>query len=54
MAIATAGMVAEVVLGIVASRNEGQLDQRNFALAHQINGYVTLGAVAAGFGVLTF
>ena len=54
MAVATAGMAAEIVLGILSARSEGQLIQRNYALAHQINGYVTLGAVTAGFAVLTF
>lgn len=54
MAVATAGMLAEVVLGVMSAHNEGQLSQRNYALAHQINGYVTLGAVATGFAVLTF
>jgi len=54
MAVATAGMVAEIALGILSAKNEGQLSQRNYALAHQINGYVTLGAVATGFTVLVF
>jgi hypothetical protein len=54
MATATAGMVAEIVLGIVTSSRGGRLSQRDFALAHQIIGYTTLVATAAGFTVLTF
>ena len=54
MATATAGMVAQAVLGIVVASKEGALSQRDFALAHQITGYVTFAAVAAGFTVLTF
>ena len=54
MAVATAGMAAEIVLGILSARAEGTLEQRNYALAHQVNGYVTFAAVAAGFTVLAF
>ena len=54
MIVATAGMVTLVVLGIVTSRSEGSLSQRDFALAHQIVGYTTLAATATGFGVLFF
>src|SRR5207302_5562876 len=39
MAVATAGMAAEIVLGILAASKEGKLSQRDFALAHQIIGY---------------
>jgi hypothetical protein len=54
MAVATAGFVAEIALGILAAHNEGQESQRNYALAHQINGYVTAAAIATGFVVLVF
>jgi len=54
MAVATAGMVAQVVLGPITASKEGQLSQRDFALAHQIVGYTTLVATYAGFMVLTF
>jgi hypothetical protein len=54
MAVATAGMVAQVVLGPITASKEGQLSQRDFALAHQIIGYTTLVATYAGFLVLTF
>lgn len=54
MATATAGMIAQVVLGIAAARNDGAPSQRDFALAHQIIGYGTLAATATGFFALTF
>ena len=54
MAVATAGMVAQVVLGPITGSKEGQLSQRDFALAHQIIGYTTLVATYTGFLVLTF
>ncbi|HYR18889.1 MAG TPA: hypothetical protein VEQ15_05315, partial [Myxococcales bacterium] len=54
MAVATAGLVAQVVLGPITASKEGQLSQRDFALAHQIIGYTTLVATYAGFLVLTF
>jgi hypothetical protein len=54
MAVATAGIVAQVVLGPITASKEGQLSQRDFALAHQIVGYTTLVATYTGFLVLTF
>ena len=54
MAVATAGIVAQVVLGPITASKEGQLSQRDFALAHQIIGYTTLVATYTGFLVLTF
>src|SRR4051812_34423563 len=42
MATATAGMVTQIVLGIVTSSRKGSISQRDFALAHQIVGYTTL------------
>jgi hypothetical protein len=54
MAVATAGLVTQIVLGIVTAHSEGSLSQRDVALAHQIVGYTTLAATAAGFFVLTF
>jgi hypothetical protein len=54
MATATAGMAAQIILGIVTASREGHISQRDFALAHQIVGYTTLVATAAGFTVLTF
>lgn len=54
MGVATAGMVTQILLGIVTASKEGSVSQRDFALAHQIVGFTTFGATAAGFGVLTF
>jgi len=54
MSVAAAGMAAQIVLGIVTASKEGQPVQRDFALAHEIIGYSTLVAAAAGFTVLTF
>ncbi len=54
MAVATAGMVAEVVLGIVAASKNGSLSQRDFALGHQIIGYTTAVATAGGFIAITW
>jgi hypothetical protein len=54
MAVATAGIVAQVVLGPITASKEGQLSQRDYALAHQIIGYTTLVATYTGFLVLTF
>jgi hypothetical protein len=54
MAVATAGMAAQIVLGILTSGKEGTLAQRDYALAHQIVGYTTLAATTTGFLVLVF
>jgi hypothetical protein len=54
MGVATAGMVTQILLGILTAGKEGSVSQRDFALAHQIVGFTTFGATAAGFGVLTF
>ena len=54
LAVATAGMIAQIVLGPVIASKQGQLSQRDFALAHQIVGYATFAATAAGAVVLTF
>ena len=54
MSVASAGMAAQIVLGIVTAAKEGQVSQRDFALAHQIVGYGTFAAALTGFTVLTF
>jgi hypothetical protein len=54
MTIASAGMAAQIVLGIVTASKEGQPVQRDLALAHQIIGYTALVSTYAGFLVLTF
>jgi len=54
MAVATAGMVAQVVLGVVAAAKQGNISQRDYALAHQIVGYTTAVATAGGFVAITW
>jgi hypothetical protein len=54
MGVATAGMVTQIILGIVTASKGGEVSQRDFALAHQIVGYTTFAATAVGFAVLTF
>jgi hypothetical protein len=54
MGVATAGMVTQIILGIVTASKGGEVSQRDYALAHQIVGYTTFAATAVGFAVLTF
>lgn len=54
MSLATAGMLTQVVLGIVTANAEGQLRQVNLVTAHQVIGYATLGAVGAGALMIVF
>jgi cytochrome b561 len=54
LAIASVGMLTQIILGPIIASKEGQLSQRDFALAHQIVGYTTLVATATGAVALTF
>lgn len=54
LAIASAGILAQIILGPVIASKEGQRSQRDFALAQQIVGYTSLAATATGAAVLTF
>ncbi|HVP67951.1 MAG TPA: hypothetical protein VMT17_11870 [Anaeromyxobacteraceae bacterium] len=54
MFTATAGMAAQVALGIWTTSREGYLNQQSIATAHLVVGYVTLLAVATGVGALVF
>ncbi|OJT19506.1 hypothetical protein BO221_34575 [Archangium sp. Cb G35] len=54
VSLATAGMLTQVVLGLVTASREGQLSQVNLATAHQVVGYATLGAVGAGALMIVF
>jgi hypothetical protein len=56
VSLATAGMLTQVVLGLVTSSRdqEGKLSQVDFATAHQVVGYATLGAVGAGALMIVF
>ncbi len=48
MALATAGMVTQLILGPLTTYYSGQLEQRNMALGHVITGYATFGFMTAG------
>lgn len=54
MSLATAGMLTQVVLGLVTANAEGQLRQVDLVTAHQVVGYATLGAVGAGMLMIAF
>ena len=54
MALATAGMVAQVVLGPIVAAREGKLDQKDWALAHLVTGYSTFGFMATGVVAYVF
>jgi hypothetical protein len=54
MTVAAAGMLTQIVLGVVTASKEGTSAQRDFALAHQIIGYTTFAATLTGFTVLMF
>lgn len=54
MSLATAGMITQAVLGILATSSYGELREPKLATAHQVVGYATLGCVAAGIVTLTF
>ena len=55
MALATAGMIAQLILGMASAGHEGSYpQQRNFVTAHQVVGYATLGATAVGATTLVF
>jgi hypothetical protein len=53
-AVATAGIIAQIILGPIVASKQGEISQRDWALAHQIVGYTTAVATAAGAIVLTF
>lgn len=54
MAVATAGMVAQVLLGVAARGKAGSTRERDLAATHQLVGYATLGAMTVGTVVLLF
>jgi hypothetical protein len=54
MLAATIGMVAEIVIGPITSAREGSLDQRQWAVAHLVSGWATLGFMALGSLALVF
>jgi hypothetical protein len=48
MAVAAAGMVAQIIMGPISAHRDGNLDQRDFAPAHLITGYTTFAFMSAG------
>ncbi|MFO0574046.1 MAG: hypothetical protein U1A78_08615 [Polyangia bacterium] len=54
MALATAGMVTQLILGPITTAYEGKLSQRDLALGHLVVGYATWGFMAAGVLAYTF
>jgi cytochrome b561 len=54
MALATAGMIAQGVVGVYADQREGRIDQAKIASTHLVIGYVTLAAMAVAVGALVF
>jgi hypothetical protein len=52
MFTATAGMLAQVGLGVYTDRREGYLNQERYAKAHLAVGYATLAAVTVAVGAL--
>ncbi len=54
MLLATAGMVAQAVVGIQTRNREGYLDQKSLAQTHLAIGYATLAATGIAVGALVF
>jgi cytochrome b561 len=54
MALATAGMIAQGVVGVYADQQEGRIDQKSIAKTHLIIGYSTLAVMAVAIGALIF
>jgi hypothetical protein len=54
MALATAGMVAQAVVGIETRNREGYLDQKQLAQTHLAIGYATLACTGIAVGALVF
>ncbi len=54
MLLATAGMIAQAVVGIETRNREGYLDQKSLAQTHLAIGYATLAATGIAVGALVF
>jgi hypothetical protein len=54
MALATAGMIAQAVVGIQTRDREGYLDQKQLGQRHLAIGYATLAATGIAVGALVF
>ncbi len=51
---AAACMVAEVILGVLTTKNEGLATQQALGMAHLVNGYTTFALMTAGVSALVF
>ena len=54
MAVATAGMIGQGVLGIQTARREGYLDKQDYGRSHLALGYLTLAAMSVAVGAIVF
>jgi hypothetical protein len=54
MVLAMAGMIAQGVVGLYATQQEGRIDQAKIARTHLVIGYATLAAMAVAVGALVF
>lgn len=54
MALATAGMISQGVLGIRTAQREGYLDKQTYGRAHLAVGYATLAAMSVAVGAIVF
>jgi hypothetical protein len=54
MAVATAGMLAQGLLGWQTARREGYLDKQDYGRTHLLVGYGTLAAMGVAVGALVF
>lgn len=48
MTLATVGMLTQLILGLAAEGQSGDLSERDLVAVHQVVGYVTAGAVVGG------
>ena len=54
MSIATAGMAAQLALGVVTAAKGGELIQRDLALTHMVIGYGTFASMLTGYLAFVF
>ncbi len=54
MTLATAGMVAQVIMGPLTSSMDGNLNQRGLALGHLVTGYASWAFMATGMMAFVF
>ena len=54
MGVAAAGFITEIILGPLTAAKGGDLNQRDFALAHVVTGYVTFASMLGGYLAYVF